>query len=156
MRAILISFFTIIASFSAVNAQHAVTSSYASGNGYEFSFGETFIGNIGTSQSLMAGMLQGEIILSSGIEDVSNDCDNHFKLYPNPVCDVLNIEFSGKIDGDMKLFLFDNSGKVTLSHKISSSKETLNTTAIPAGVYIVKITSINSKDYISTNKLIKK
>lgn len=138
-------------------AQQAVNSAYASGNGCEFSLGETFVGEIGNGKTLVAGVLQGEIILSaSGVNDVSTDKHDTFRIYPNPVETTLNIEYTGNINGEKRIIIYANNGNEVFSHKIKANKTAIDISHIAAGLYIVKIASTDGNQYTTTTKLIKK
>ncbi len=79
------------------------------------------------------------------------------KLYPNPVKDVLNITYSGKLVSEMQIEICDISGKSVSSQKIqdveSGQNISLNVNSLQKGIYLCKMTS--GKNVIGTEKFIK-
>ena len=62
--------------------------------------------------------------------------EKSFVAYPNPVKDVLNIEF----DGDFSVQIFDMSGRMVLTSK---NARTIDVKALAAGNYVIKLTAGN-------------
>lgn len=60
---------------------------------------------------------------------------NGFKIYPNPVKDVLNIDFN---NNDISGAIFDMQGKRVL--KLDARNTQFNVSNLPKGIYILKIT----------------
>ena len=59
-------------------------------------------------------------------------------IYPNPAKDEFFIKTATNVLGKVNVQIYDASGKLVSSQKISSS-EAVNTQALPNGVYIVKV-----------------
>lgn len=78
------------------------------------------------------------------MDDVSQKV---FKIYPNPVSDILNIESQEKIEN---ITVFDSNTKQILTAK---STNQLNLENLSAGLYLIKI---KTKDREITEKFIKK
>ena len=68
--------------------------------------------------------------------DVSSN--KEMSIYPNPAKDEFFIKASSNILGKVSVQIYDASGKLVSSQKISSS-DAVNTQALPNGVYIVKV-----------------
>ena len=69
-------------------------------------------------------------------------------IYPNPAADVLNVKFTLQQSAPVKLALYDITGRNILTTdpiNKSDGNITLNTTAIPAGIYFLKLESGNNK-----------
>lgn len=69
------------------------------------------------------------------------------KLYPNPVADFLQIDFNGNI---LAVRITDLSGRTVMKSK--SNSRTLNMSFLPAGVYVIAVTTQNETQ---TFKIIK-
>lgn len=83
------------------------------------------------------------------VQDV-NKKDTSFKVYPNPVTDILNIEAKGKI----KLVnVYDISGRNVLNTEINSSKSDIDLSKLNGGTYILTAQTENG---IQSVKVIKK
>ncbi len=83
----------------------------------------------------------------SSVEDLS-----YFALtiYPNPVADLLVLNFEEGLKNNLSLSLFDNRGKLILQKQLvkGATNNTLNVTAIDNGAYILQLndgTSIGRK-----------
>jgi hypothetical protein len=76
------------------------------------------------------------------------------KIYPNPVSDVINFEFSSAIRGVIKVIIFDLLGKVVFyQEKMAISNVlTIDNIYISEGKYLVKLTSEN---YNYSTKILK-
>lgn len=75
---------------------------------------------------------------------------SEFKIYPNPVKDILNISNEKTIE---KVEIFDLTGKNLIQKEMNSDKAEINMSSLPAGIYIVKI---HSEGKMQTKKVIKK
>jgi len=72
--------------------------------------------------------------LHTGIKDVQ---DPTFEIFPNPVEDVLNINFNSAFDLDnIVIYVFDLTGSVKYK---SGYQENYNLSSLPTGTYIVSI-----------------
>jgi hypothetical protein len=76
-------------------------------------------------------------IIISGIEDYSGD--QNVKYYPNPVDQELTIEFEQEFTGRVEML--DMNGRILLQQRRSNSlRTTLNTSDLPPGTYLLKLT----------------
>jgi len=71
-----------------------------------------------------------------------NYLGNSFTLYPNPVKDVLNISTTESLN-NATTEVFDLTGRHILQGKLSNN--TINVSALPAGIYILKIGTRSGK-----------
>ena len=72
-----------------------------------------------------------------------------FKVYPNPTDDVLFIELRGGT-GIANMALYDLQGRVVGTRFIASAtgtSATVNMRDIPAGVYVLRVTDMDGKEY---------
>jgi len=60
-------------------------------------------------------------------------------LFPNPVDDMLQIEWAGKSDGGLTVRVMDLQGRVLINEQKDLYRERMNldTTSLPAGVYLL-------------------
>ncbi|MFB6340315.1 FISUMP domain-containing protein [Saccharicrinis sp. FJH62] len=79
--------------------------------------------------------------------------DNNIAIYPNPVSDKCNIEFTLTSTESVKIRLFDSSGKLIVQNNCSLSKgdQRLRIENLDKGIYFL---SINSRTYYSSGKII--
>jgi uncharacterized pyridoxamine 5'-phosphate oxidase family protein len=79
------------------------------------------------------------------------------KIYPNPVKDVLNIQYSGKVLNEMQIDIFDIAGKNISNFKVydveSGQNISLNVNLLRNGIYICKM--ISGKQVIGLEKFVK-
>lgn len=67
--------------------------------------------------------------------------DAGLKVFPNPVVDNLSIRWEVAINRDITMELFDMNGRLLQSRSVAGATKTatLNTSALPAGVYLLRI-----------------
>jgi PKD repeat protein len=79
------------------------------------------------------------------------------KLFPNPVKDVLNIKYSGKLLNEMQIEIYDISGKSISNQRIndveSGQNISLNVNSLRNGIYLCKM--ISGKHVIGLEKFVK-
>ncbi|MCF6170068.1 MAG: T9SS type A sorting domain-containing protein [Bacteroidales bacterium] len=76
------------------------------------------------------------------------------KAYPNPVTDVLSIEFDETLSGE--LLLMNQLGQLVLSEKIVAQKHIqLNLSGLPAGMYLYSLNN-SAGELIGSGKLVKR
>ncbi len=79
---------------------------------------------------------------SVGIEGV--EASQIFSIYPNPASSSITISVSeGTLS--MPINIIDNSGKVIMKKIVSTDKETIDVSTLPAGVYYVRIGETTDK-----------
>lgn len=71
------------------------------------------------------------------IDDIDDFAANNFKLYPNPVADVLNIESAIVID---KIEVFDMLGNKILERTPNAISAGVDMSALGSGMYLVNVT----------------
>jgi len=84
----------------------------------------------------------------SSVQELEN---TQLSIYPNPVADFLSIELHDK--SDFNIQIFNSLGQILMSDQVNNQKNTINVSALPAGVYFIKIYSGKS---IKTATFIKK
>jgi len=78
------------------------------------------------------------------------DINSSFKLYPNPVQNEVVLEINDL--SNVALEVFDTNGRLLKKQKLSSSKNSINVSELPSGIYMFKIIS---EEGITTSKVIK-
>jgi hypothetical protein len=73
-------------------------------------------------------------------------------VFPNPAHDVVNINLTG-FAGKSVVSLFDVNGRVVLHRAINTAKSQLDISALPAGVYMMRIK--HGEKEVSMRKIIK-
>jgi len=84
---------------------------------------------------------------------VPNQTDKQFVLYPNPVLDVMNIEYPITSKSDIqKLDIIGIDGKTILSETPSNGKISISLTSFSKGIYFCRL---NNGNKVTTTKFIK-
>ncbi|WP_353078178.1 T9SS type A sorting domain-containing protein [Flavobacterium sp.] len=71
-----------------------------------------------------------------------------FKLYPNPAVEIFAIELPNNIE-NISVKIFDVMGKDVIEKEISKLENKINTSALSAGNYLVKV-FVDDKSYTTT------
>ena len=73
--------------------------------------------------------------------------ESSLQIYPNPTDDVLYVELSGA--GIQSVELYDLQGRVVETHGRASlpGVATVNVRNVPAGVYVLRVTDVNGREY---------
>jgi hypothetical protein len=142
-------------SCGSLNAQTSVaaTGGDASGSGGSASY---TVGQVvyttatGTTGSVAQGVQQPyEISITVGVEEKTIG----LVAFPNPTKDQLNLSVAGFTNQQYIYQLYDASGKLVKSDKVSSSTTSINTQALTPGIYLLSVLDNNS--IIKTFRIIK-
>ena len=109
------------------------------------SIGEILIQPATLSQSnsgLLGILIQ---VQQQTLEINSLKIDDGLVVYPNPTTSILNFSSTHDVAG-RKLLIFDNSGK-KVQEKILGADNTLDLTALAAGIYIIQFEDNQSKSF---------
>lgn len=84
-----------------------------------------------------------------------NDNSTEIELYPNPVVDILNVEWQSNLQ-ITEIMLFDSTGKMLQLKKIyeGATRETFNLSSYSPGMYYVRL--FDSFQQSKSYKIIKK
>jgi len=77
----------------------------------------------------------------ASVGGISRDISDEMKIYPNPVKNSLNLEMG---DTPVRLDIIDMSGRNVLSVNPGNRNYAIDVSFIPAGIYLLKIKSINN------------
>jgi len=84
---------------------------------------------------------------------VPNQTDKQFVLYPNPVQDILNIEYPITSKSDIQKFdIIGIDGKTILSETPSNGKISISVNSLSKGIYFCRF---NNGNKVTTTKFIK-
>lgn len=143
--------------FTTVQAQQATTASggNASGSGgsVAYSVGQVvYTTATGTTGSVAQGVQQPfEISIVLGIEE--HQISLNIQAYPNPTSNFLSLNIGDYDPTNLSFQLFDLTGKLIESNKITKSIETIRMENLSSGSYFLKVTRNNKE--VKTFKLIK-
>lgn len=83
----------------------------------------------------------------------AKEATSDYQLYPNPAQNSFAIQYAGNKDEQMKVAIYDHTGRMLMEYEAVASGQELTVSTLPAGVYMVKI--INQKtNASSTQKLV--
>jgi hypothetical protein len=89
----------------------------------------------------------------TGIDDIS---ENRIRIYPNPVNDKLFVEIDDLTGKDLRLFIYNQLGKMILNCKLENSggqiREEMDISDFKAGIYYIKIVT---SEVINVQKVVK-
>jgi aminopeptidase N len=86
------------------------------------------------------------------MSSIQESIKNHdFKISPNPANDKIFINFSNNDETEYSLSIFKISGELISKHEINESKNQIDLNAIPAGLYLIRI---SGKETYYLSKLI--
>ncbi|MGB3078017.1 MAG: T9SS type A sorting domain-containing protein [Saprospiraceae bacterium] len=94
------------------------------------------------------------ICTTTAIEDQIHLEEDKVLLYPNPTRDELTIQFSDEIPKNTFVRIYDTYGRELKSSHLYESKNILDLSGLPNGVYMLQIS--DEKHLIATRKFIKK
>jgi len=77
---------------------------------------------------------------STGISDDSRTL-NEFSFYPNPACDILNVNFENRDNSELTFNIYNVIGKLVSSEALEQNQQKINISDLNNGIYIVEIKS---------------
>ena len=107
----------------------------------------------GANNEITEGLQQPYEIVTLAVSDNGN-VEKNISLYPNPVKDILFVDFNQEKFSNSTYQLYDAQGKLIKNGNFSQKKNELNFSMLPASVYIIRIFSDNKM--VKTFKIIKK
>lgn len=138
------------------NAQQSISASggnsTGSGGSSSYTIGQIDYSSKGSPVQVTEGVQQPYEIVSLAVSEISGE--KNISLYPNPVKDVLFVDFNEEKYANAQYILFDSQGR-TLKKGIFTQKKTeLDFSTLPQSVYIIQI--LQDSKNIKTFKIIKK
>jgi hypothetical protein len=133
-----------------------VTGGGASGSGgtAAYSVGQVFYTtSTGTGGSVAQGMQQAyEIATILGLEE--RQISLNMVAYPNPTTDYLTLSIGNTELSSLRFQLYDGTGKLIESKKITSTSETIEMGSLASALYFLKV--VNNNKEVKTFKIFKK
>lgn len=90
---------------------------------------------------------------STGLWDISSKSDKSLLIYPNPVKSSLKIRTNFEVGKRSELRIYNALGDEVFSKKINSTEETIDTSNLPNGVYLLRL-ALSNVERLQTNKTI--
>ena len=140
-----------------VNAQKSANTSGgdATGTGgtVSYSIGQVaYTSQSGSNGNINQGVQQPFEIYSVGVEEI--DLNINLNAFPNPISELLNLQFDEYGNHNATIQLFDQAGKILHKEQISNTTTTLDLSQYVSGLYLLNI--LSDKKIIKTFKIIKK
>ncbi len=79
------------------------------------------------------------ITVSTSLDVLENSVGNTLEIYPNPAKNVINVKTADTKLLGMAYSIYDNTGKVVLSGKITSENTSIELGNLAAGIYMISI-----------------
>ena len=92
----------------------------------------------------------------NSINDIENFIDWNFNLYPNPAKNSITIKIENKFKNNYIVEIYNLVGQLILSKRITTNNLTINTEELAEGIYVCKVSEINSDETKKTGALVKK
>ena len=147
----------VISGFGKFHAQQAIAATgldaTGSGGSSSYSVGQIDYSAKGANNEITEGLQQPYEIVTLAVSDNGN-VEKNISLYPNPVKDILFVDFNQEKFSNSTYQLYDAQGKLIKNGNFSQKKNELNFSMLPASVYIIRIFSDNKM--VKTFKIIKK
>jgi hypothetical protein len=131
----------VIANWSLQNSSPCINAGDTTGN-YPFL---DIAGNPRMVGYIDIGAYENQIITGI-INDLSR---NHFNMYPNPVTNFITFEIDVNY---LQVQVYNVNGQMLIDMKLKAGSNTLDVSALPSGVYIIKL---NTEDGIAVKKFLK-
>ena len=75
------------------------------------------------------------------VAGIENELSFNFNIYPNPVSDVLNIEYTSK--GPVQVQIFSSVGELVYDNNITSGRVNLDLSSLSSGLYTINLIGDN-------------
>jgi hypothetical protein len=75
------------------------------------------------------------------VAGIENELSLNFSLYPNPVSDILNIEYTS--NGPVQAQIFNSVGEIVYDNKITSGRVNLDLSSLSSGLYTINLIGDN-------------
>lgn len=75
------------------------------------------------------------------VAGIENELSFNFNIYPNPVSDVLNIEYTSK--GPVQVQIFSSVGELVYDNQITSGRVNLDLSSLSSGLYTINLIGDN-------------
>jgi len=134
----------VIASAGGYNVNGAISISWT--------LGETVIPTFTNGDLVLTHGFQQQLIITTVEENL--EVLVNIKVFPNPVSDVVNVQFESPVEGEAVLTIIDSKGNLVKSEMIETTtiEKQINLQDIPAGIYYLRL---NQGKLINVYKVVK-
>jgi len=134
----------VIASAGGYNVNGAISISWT--------LGETVIPTFTNCDLVLTHGFQQQLIITTVEENL--EVLVNIKVFPNPVSDVVNVQFESPVEGEAVLTIIDSKGNLVKSEMIETTtiEKQINLQDIPAGIYYLRL---NQGKLINVYKVVK-
>lgn len=122
-----------------------------------FTIGEPVIGTIATTNNeVKQGFWHTSVAITLSNDDFIND-KLSLQLFPNPVSDYLNINFTDATTSNYTLDVYDMTGKRQMNATMlaGENQHRMNIQHLASGIYLISVTQLNTNN-TNTYRIIKK
>lgn len=110
---------------------------------------------------MIVGNYQGGVTFFKGAVSLTSNISDelihwNFELFPNPADHSVTIRISNEQNSSYALDLYNMMGQTIISQKMLNNHLTLNTEQLPPGVYVCKVSEINTNGEVRIGSLIKR
>ena len=154
---IILQFLTIaMLPLGLMKAQNAVlatgiTATSATGS-VSYSVGQIAYSTKGANNVITEGVQQPYEIVTLAVSE-NGSAEKNISLYPNPVKDVLFVDFNQEKMSNSSYQLYDAQGKLIKKGNFNQKKNELDMSSLPVSFYIIRI--FNDSEMVKTFKIIK-
>lgn len=109
--------------------------------------GEVMVRTFSDGSTLLTqGFHQGNLTVSTAVDEMSESAMD-VQIYPNPVDDILNVEFKNMVDQTIQVKLVDLTGKTVLRKEFSqpSNAVRLNLNSVSSGSYMLEVRAADKR-----------
>ena len=99
---------------------------------------EYYIGALDELRIYKRALLPSEIGVLTGIDELNHQANN-FIISPNPVTDMLTVQFNKKIHGHAWVEISNTLGQSIHTEKINDGLNTIDVRTLPAGTYFLRM-----------------
>lgn len=123
-----------------LSAQTAVVTTGADGPDMTYSIGQAVAGYAESSEgSITIGVLHAYPLTIDQLPNVENNLQADVSVYPNPTSALLHIQVADDVSVDCELA--GSNGQIVLRAAHQPAAFTLNMSTLPAGVYLLRLTT---------------
>lgn len=122
-----------------------------------FTIGEPIVGiNSSTNNEVKQGFWHTSAAITLSNEDFINE-ELSVRLFPNPVSDFLNINFTEVTSANYALDVYDIAGKRQMNATMlaGENQKQMNLQHLASGIYLISVTQLNTNN-TNTFRIIKK
>jgi hypothetical protein len=82
--------------------------------------------------------------------NMQKQTESLYRIYPNPVQDIITIELPDEFKQRTVIQLYDNTGRLLIHKKVQGSKYILDMDLLSPGTYLIKLSNLNNKTILKS------